>query len=129
VSVQYGPVVADHIANPRNLGKLDDADGVGRVDEPRTDTLITIYLKLAPLPDGRRAVAEARFRALGCSGCIATASVATELVTGHPVDEVAALDEAAINRALDDGLPPAQRYCADLAARALRRAVEAASGT
>src|SRR3954452_2660483 len=123
--VSYGPLVADHVNNPRNLGKLDDADGVGQVDDPSTDTLITIYLKLAAGPDDRQIVAEARFRALGCSGCIATGSVATELAAGRTLDDLGILDAAAINQALADGLPLEQRYCADLAATALRRAVEA----
>jgi|RhiMethySRZTD1v2_1073278.scaffolds.fasta_scaffold1799124_2 nitrogen fixation NifU-like protein len=121
----YGPLVADHIGNPRNLGKLDDADGVGQVDDAASETYLTVYLKLAPGPDERPMIAEARFRALGCSGCIATGSIATELVRGRTPDEVLAVDGAAINRALEDGLPEEQRYCADLAAVALHRAIEA----
>src|SRR5690349_12335347 len=122
MSVSYGPVVADHVSNPRNLGKLDDADGVGRVDDPTSDTLLTLYFKLDQRPDGQR-VAAARFRALGGSGCIATGSIATELAAGHTLDEIRAVDGAAISRALADGLPPEQRYCADLAATALQRAI------
>jgi len=123
VSISYGPVVADHVNNPRNLGKLDNADGVGRVDEPATDTLLTIYLKLDTGAEGQHVVAEARFRALGCSGCIATGSIATELAAGRTVEDVQAIDGAAISRALADGLPAEQRYCADLAAMALQRAI------
>jgi nitrogen fixation NifU-like protein len=123
VSVNYGPVVADHVANPRNLGKLDDADGVGHVDDAATETLLTVYLRLEAGQPGRLVVAEARFRAFGCSGCIATGSVATELAMGRTPDEILAVDGAAISRALDDGLPAEQRYCADLAATALHRAV------
>jgi len=126
VSVTYGPVVADHVSNPRNLGKLDDADGVGQVDDAASETLLTLYLKLEDRPDGQRVVAEARFRALGCSGCIATGSVATELAVGLTANEIESVDGAAISRALADGLPAEQRYCADLAATALRRAAEAA---
>ncbi len=126
MSVTYGPVVADHVSNPRNLGKLDDADGVGQVDDAASETLLTLYLKLEDRPDGQRVVAEARFRALGCSGCIATGSVATELAVGLTANEIESVDGAAISRALADGLPAEQRYCADLAATALRRAAEAA---
>ena len=126
MSVSYGPVVADHVSNPRNLGKLDDADGVGQVDDAASETLLTLYLKLEDRPDGQRVVAEARFRALGCSGCIATGSVATELAVGLTANEIESVDGAAISRALADGLPAEQRYCADLAATALRRAAEAA---
>jgi nitrogen fixation NifU-like protein len=122
----YGLVAAEHLKTPRNLGKLADADGVGAVDDPDSETLLTIYLKLQEHPNGQRVVGEARFRAFGCGGCIITGSIATELATGLPVDELPKVDGAAINRALEDGLPPEQRYCAELAARALRLACEAA---
>jgi len=115
----YGAVAAEHLKSPRNLGKLADADGIGLVDEVNTDTLIAVYLKLGQDSDGRPVVAEIRFRAFGCGGCIITGSAATELARGLPLDAVADIDATAINRAIEDGLPPEQRYCADLAARAL----------
>jgi len=114
------------LKSPRNLGKLADADGVGTVDDPGSETLLTIYLKLHEQPDGQRVVGAAQFRAFGCGGCIITGSVATELAIGLPVDELTGLDGAAINRALEDGLPAEQRYCAELAARALQIAAQAA---
>ena len=120
----YGPVAAEHLKTPRNLGKLADADGVGTVDDPSSETLLTIYLKLRWQPDGRLVVDAAQFRAFGCGGCIITGSIATELAIGWPVDELVSVDGAAINRALEDGLPPEQRYCAELAARALLMAGE-----
>ena len=123
----YGPVAAEHLKTPRNLGKLADADGVGTVDDPGSETLLTIYLKLREQPDGRRVVEAAQFRAFGCGGCIVTGSMATELAIGRPVEELSALDGAAINGALEDGLPSEQRYCADLAARALQIAGQAAT--
>lgn len=120
-------VAAEHLKAPRNLGKLADADGVGTVDDPGSETLLTIYLKVREQADGQRVVEAAQFRAFGCGGCIITGSMATELAIGRPVAELSKLDGAAINRALDDGLPPEQRYCAELAARALQIAgVEAA---
>ncbi|MFN8637092.1 MAG: iron-sulfur cluster assembly scaffold protein [Chloroflexota bacterium] len=124
--VVYGAVAAEHLEHPRNLGKLADANGVGRVDEPATDTLVTVYLKLGCDRDGRRVVTEARFRAFGCGGCIIAGSIATELVRGLTLAEVSRLDSPTILRALEDGLPPDQRYCADLTARAVRSAAEAA---
>jgi nitrogen fixation protein NifU and related proteins len=118
----YGAVASEHLKHPRNLGKVDDAHGVATVEDPDSETLLTIYLKLGEDPDGLRIVAEARFRAFGCGGCIITGSVATDLAVGLPVDEVSTIDGTAINRALEDGLPPEQRYCAELAARALHLA-------
>ena len=118
----YGAVAADHLKHPRNLGKPAEADGVGQVDEPSRDTLVTVYLKLGPGPAGRRVLAEARFRAFGCGGCIIAGSVVTELARGRSLDDLFQIDGAAILSALEDGLPPEQRYCADLAARALHLA-------
>lgn len=124
----YGPVAAEHLKTPRNLGKLADADGVGMVDDPGSETLLTVYVKLRERPDGRRVVGAAQFRAFGCGGCIITGSMVTELAIGRPVDELSLVDGAAVNRALEDGLPPEQRYCAELAARALQMAGTAAMG-
>lgn len=122
----YGPIAADHLKAPRNLGKLDDADGVGQVDDVASDTFLTVYVRLRRRPDGSPLVDTARFRALGCGGCIVTGSVVTELATGRSLNEALTLDAAAINRALDDGLPADQRYCAELAAQALHEALRAA---
>ena len=123
----YGAVAEEHLRTPRNLGKLADADGVGTVDDPNSETLLTIYLKLGAGPDGRQVVEAAQFRAFGCGGCIATGSIATELAIGLPLAELAGIDSATINRALENGLPEEQRYCADLAARALPLAGQAAA--
>lgn len=113
----YTPIVVDHFTNPRNVGKLDDADGIGRVDDPATDNLIMLYLKL----DGDR-VTQARFRTLGCSSCIAASSLVTELVRDQPLAVARSLGGPALLDALG-GLPPDQAYCADLVARALAEAV------
>ena len=118
----YGAVASEHLKHPRNLGKLDDAHGVATVEDPDSETLLTVYLRLGEDPDGLRIVAEVRFRAFGCGGCIITGSVATDLAVGVPVDDVSSINAAAINHALEDGLPPEQRYCAELAARALHLA-------
>lgn len=119
----YGALAAEHLRNPRNLGKLTDADGVGQVERLDTDTLLIIYLKLDP---GRQTIQETQFRAFGCGGCIVTGSVLTELVRGRSLAEAHALDGVAIIRAVEDGLPAEQRYCADLAVEALQKAIEAA---
>ena len=123
----YGPVVTDHFRNPRNLGRLDQPDGIGQVEDAGTDTFLTINVKLARSAAGVATIADARFRALGCSACIATGSMATELARGRTVDEALGIDADAIMAALEQGIPEDQRYCADLAARALREALVAAS--
>jgi nitrogen fixation NifU-like protein len=116
----YTDIVVDHFTHPRNVGRIDDADGIGRVDDRATDNLITIYLKLG---DGN--IAAARFRTFGCSACIAASSVATELVVGRSPADASRLDAAAILAALG-GLPAGKEHCAELVARALREALEMA---
>ncbi|MCC7366794.1 MAG: iron-sulfur cluster assembly scaffold protein [Chloroflexi bacterium] len=123
----YGLAAADHLAHPRNLGKLSDADGVGHVDCPETDTQVTIYVRLGHTDDGVPLLRAARFRAFGCGGCIIAASIATDMATGQPFEQVRALTARAILAALDGGLPAEQRYCADLVVEALRLALESAA--
>ena len=111
---RYSAVTIDHFQHPRNVGRLADADRVGRVDDAARETTISVYVKL----DGAR-VARATFRTLGCSACIAASSVATELLVGR--SDAPSADE--IDRALG-GLPEDKRYCAELVAEAATRAVK-----
>ncbi len=113
--VRFSSVTVDHFQHPRNVGRLAEADRVGRVDDPATDTLVEIYVKRQP--DGR--VTRATFRTFGCSACIAASSLMTELLVGResspPADEL----ELALG-----GLPADKHYCAELVAEAARRALE-----
>lgn len=120
----YGSVAADHLKQPRNLGRIGQPDGVGHADEPATDTFVTVYLRLSEAGIEPRTVHEARFRAFGCGGCIIAGSVLTVLMLGQPLVEAASLYAAAIHAALEDGLPEEQRYCVDLAVRALKLALQ-----
>lgn len=114
---RFSAVTIDHFQHPRNVGRLEDADRVGRVDDPGTDTMVQIFVKLSPTHVVRRAT----FRTFGCSACIAASSVATELLIGR--DTAPTADE--LDAALDQ-LPADKRYCADLVAEAARRALTAA---
>jgi nitrogen fixation protein NifU and related proteins len=117
----YSETTVDHFTRPRNVGRIDDADGVGQVDDRTTDNLITIYLKV----DAGRVVL-ARFRTFGCSACIAASSVVTELAQGMALPDIGRVDSAAILDALD-GLPAGKEHCAELAAEALRLAAKDAA--
>jgi nitrogen fixation NifU-like protein len=108
---RYSDLTVDHFQHPRNVGRLVDADRSGRVDDPPSETTVTLYVKLL---DG--VVSHATFRTFGCSACIAASSVATELLIGRA--QPLSADE--IDAALD-GLPPDKRYCAELVAEASRR--------
>lgn len=116
---RYTATTIDHFQHPRNVGKLLDADAVGRVDDGESDTMVQIYVKLS----GRR-VARATFRTFGCSACIAASSMATELLIGRAAAPSADEIEAALG-----GLPQDKRYCADLVSEAASRALRAAPST
>ena len=118
----YGPVVVDHATNPRNVGSLEAASGVGTDGNPLVDSSVRIAVRLAC--DRVEAV---RFRAFGCSATIAAASMATELAAGQDMAAARQIDADTIERALG-GLPLEKRHCAAVAAGALRRALDAAGG-
>jgi NifU-like protein involved in Fe-S cluster formation len=111
--VRFSAATVDHFQHPRNVGRLADADAVGRVDDAETDTMVEIYVKLEA-----GAVARATFRTFGCSACIAASSIATELLVGLAT----APSAGELDRALG-GLPADKRYCADLVAEAAQRAL------
>jgi NifU-like protein involved in Fe-S cluster formation len=112
---RYTDTTVDHFQHPRNVGRLADADAMGRVDDAESDTMVEIYVKLA-----RGRVAQATFRTFGCSACIAASSIATELLPGRASPPSAAEIDTALG-----GLPADKRYCADLVAEAARRALAA----
>jgi nitrogen fixation NifU-like protein len=111
---RYSAVTIDHFQHPRNVGRIVGADRSGFVDDPSTETTITLYAQLA---DG--VIAHATFRTFGCSACIAASSVATELLIGRARPLTADEIDAALG-----GLPTDKRYCAELVAEATRRTLD-----
>lgn len=119
----YNATVLDHYAQPRNLGRLPDADGRGLVGDLRDDPVqIAIAIRVERGDDGATRIAAARFRAFGCSATIAAASMATVLIEGRTLTEAAALTPEAITAALG-GLPAARLYAPALVAAAVHQAV------
>jgi NifU-like protein involved in Fe-S cluster formation len=114
---EYSAAAIDHFTAPRNVGAVEPADGKGSDANPSCGDRTTITVRVA---DGR--VAEARFRTFGCVAAIASASALTELATGRPVDDAAALEPADLLRALG-GLPQRKEACALMAVGALRAAL------
>jgi nitrogen fixation protein NifU and related proteins len=117
--LRYSTTAAEHIRNPRNLGRLDDATAIGTGDDPATENYIAIYLRLE-----RDRLTAVHFRALACSACIAASSITTELTIGRSLAEARQINAEAILTALD-GLPESKLHCAELAARALANALAA----
>ncbi|MBU5436317.1 Fe-S cluster assembly scaffold protein NifU [Pseudoflavonifractor sp. MSJ-37] len=114
----YSEKVMDHFQNPRNLGKMEDADGIGEVGNAKCGDIMKMYIKVA---DG--IITDVKFNTFGCGSAIATSSMATELVKGKPITEAVKLTNQAVVEALD-GLPAQKIHCSVLAEEAIKAAVK-----
>ena len=114
----YSEKVMDHFRNPRNVGVIEDANGVGEVGNAKCGDIMKMYLKIE---DG--IVADVKFETFGCGSAIASSSMATELIIGKPLGEVAKLTNKAVAEALD-GLPDYKMHCSVLAEEAIQAALE-----
>ena len=114
----YSEIVMDHFRNPRNVGEIEDADGIGEVGNAVCGDIMRMYIKV---DDG--VITDCKFNTFGCGSAIATSSMATELIKGKPLDEALKLSNQAVVEALD-GLPPQKIHCSVLAEEAVRAAVK-----
>jgi len=114
----YTKKVLNHFRNPRNMGEIKDADGVGTVGNPTCGDVMTIYIKVK---DDR--IKDIKFKTYGCTAAIASTSIATELVKGKTVDEAMKLTRDDVANELG-GLPAIKMHCSNLAADALREAIK-----
>mgnify|MGYP001854519741 FL=1 len=114
----YSETVMDHFRNPRNVGVIENADGVGEVGNAVCGDIMKIYLKI----DGG-VISDVKFETFGCGSAIAASSMATEMIKGKPVEEAMALTNRAVAEALE-GLPPHKLHCSVLAEEAIKKALE-----
>ena len=114
----YSEKVMDHFRNPRNVGSIDNADGIGEVGNAKCGDIMKIYLKI-----DHDTVSDVKFETFGCGSAIASSSMATELIKGKPLSEVMTLTNRAVTEALD-GLPAHKLHCSVLAEEAIQAAVE-----
>ena len=114
----YNPTVMEHFMNPRNMGDIQDADGVGEVGAAACGDIMKISLKIK---DGK--IEDARFKTFGCGSAIASSSMATELIKGRTIDEAMNFSNQEVVDALG-GLPPVKIHCSVLAEEALKAALE-----
>lgn len=115
---EYSTKVLDHFTNPRNVGQIEDASGVGTVGNAKCGDIMRIYLDI----DENQVVREAKFKTFGCGAAIATSSMATELIKGKTVQQALEITNKAVMEALD-GLPPVKVHCSLLAEEAIHAAL------
>ena len=113
----YSEKVMDHFRNPRNVGEIEDANGIGEVGNAKCGDIMKIYLKVED-----NIIKDVKFKTFGCGSAIASSSMATELIKGHTVDEAWDLTNKAVAEALD-GLPPVKMHCSVLAEEAIHKAI------
>jgi len=114
----YSEKVMDHFMNPRNVGEIEGADGVGEVGNPACGDMMRLYLKIE---EGR--VRDAKFRTFGCGAAIASSSMLTEMIKGKTVDEARAITNQQVAEALD-GLPAVKIHCSVMAEQAVKSALD-----
>lgn len=113
----YSEKVMDHFMNPRNVGEIPDANGIGEVGNAKCGDIMKVYLKIED-----NIVVDAKFKTFGCGSAIASSSMATELIKGKSVEEAWKLTNKAVAEALD-GLPPVKMHCSVLAEEAIHKAI------
>lgn len=117
--MMYSDKVMDHFRNPRNVGEIEDANGVGEVGNPQCGDIMKIYIKVE-----NNKIEDVKFKTFGCGSAIASSSMATELIKGKTIEEAWDLTNTAVAEALD-GLPPVKMHCSVLAEEAIHKAINA----
>ncbi len=113
----YSEKVMEHFKNPRNVGEISDANGIGEVGNPKCGDIMKVYLKVED-----NIVKDVKFQTFGCGSAIASSSMATELIMGKTLEEAWELTNTAVAEALD-GLPPVKMHCSVLAEQAIHKAI------
>ena len=115
--MKYSEKVMDHFTNPRNVGEIENADGVGTVGNAKCGDIMKMYLKIED-----DVITDCKFKTFGCGAAIATSSMATELIKGHTIKEALEITNGVVVEALD-GLPPVKVHCSVLAEEAVKSAI------
>ena len=119
MALDYSQKVMDHFINPRNVGEIENADGIGEAGNPKCGDIMKIYLKVNP---ETKIIDDVKFKTFGCASAIASSSMATEMIKGRSVEDAWNLTNNAVAEALD-GLPPIKMHCSVLAEEAIHEAL------
>ncbi len=115
---EYSKKVMEHFMNPKNVGILEDANGVGEVGNPRCGDIMRMYIKVE-----ENIIKDIRFQTFGCGAAVATSSMVTEMVKGKTIEEALEITNKQVAEALD-GLPPLKMHCSNLAESGVKAAIE-----
>ncbi|MCM1365107.1 MAG: Fe-S cluster assembly scaffold protein NifU [Faecalibacterium sp.] len=115
--MEYSEKVMEHFANPHNVGKLEDANGIGEIGNAKCGDIMKMYLKIE-----NDIIVDVKFNTYGCASAIATSSIATDMIKGQPLSEALKLTNKAVVEALD-GLPAVKIHCSVLAEQAIKAAI------
>lgn len=115
---EYSQKVMDHFMNPRNVGEIPDADGIGQVGNPVCGDIMKMYLKIKD-----NVITDVKFKTFGCGAAVATSSMATELIMGKTLEEALEISNKTVAEALN-GLPPIKMHCSNLAEQAIKAAID-----
>ena len=115
--MQYSQKVMDHFMNPRNVGEIENASGIGEVGNAKCGDIMRVYLQIED-----NVISDVKFKTFGCGSAIATSSMATEMIKGKTIEEALKLTNKAVADALD-GLPPVKMHCSVLAEQAVKAAL------
>lgn len=118
----YSKKVMENFLNPKNIGEIKNADGIGKVGNPICGDIMWIYIKVSKDKDGKEIIKDIKFKTLGCAAAIATSSMITELAKGKTLDDAFNITRADVASSLD-GLPPIKMHCSNLAADGLKAAI------
>ena len=118
MDIKYNEKVIDHFMNPRNVGEIEDADGIGKVGSPVCGDIMQMFLKIE-----NEVIIDAKFKTFGCGAAIASSSMATELIKGKTIDEALQITNDEVTEKLG-GLPQMKRHCSVLAEQALQSALD-----
>ena len=113
----YSDKVMDHFANPRNVGEIEDADGIGEVGNAKCGDIMKMYIKV-----DNGVISDVKFKTFGCGAAVATSSIATEMIMGKSIEDALKVTNKAVVEALE-GLPPQKLHCSVLAEQAMKAAL------
>lgn len=128
MTFEYSKKVKEHFMNPKNVGEIKNADGIGKVGNPVCGDIMYVYIKVAKRKNNKTKkeeefIKEIKFKTLGCAAAIATSSMITELAKGKSLEEAKKITRDDVAKSLH-GLPPIKMHCSNLAADALRKAIQ-----